>query len=66
MKIFFKFVRLVLGPVMLLWEKITRPTGIVRQAAAQTRVDEQCRDLVLYQYRTCPFCIKVRQEVHRL
>jgi glutathione S-transferase len=29
-------------------------------------VDLQCQSLVLYQFSTCPFCIKVRQEMHRL
>jgi glutathione S-transferase len=29
-------------------------------------VDVQCRDIVLYQYRTCPFCMKVRREIRRL
>ena len=32
---FFKFVRIVLGPVMLLKEKLTRPQGIARTQAAQ-------------------------------
>jgi glutaredoxin len=63
---FFKSLRFVLGPVMLLWELVTRPTGLVRQPAMQKDLDQQCRSLVLYQYRTCPFCIKVRQEMRRL
>ncbi|WP_296446438.1 glutaredoxin family protein, partial [Rhodoferax sp. UBA5149] len=58
--------RLVMGPVMLLWEFVTRPKGLVRPLALQEKVDQQCRNLVLYQYRTCPFCIKVRQEKRRL
>ncbi|MEW6293272.1 MAG: glutathione S-transferase N-terminal domain-containing protein [Pseudomonadota bacterium] len=63
---FFRTLRIVIGPFMLLWERLTRPRGIVRAAAAQAEVDRQCRDLVLYEFRTCPFCIKVRQEMHRL
>ena len=63
---FFKTLRAVLGPFMLLWEFLTRPTGIARTAAEQAVVDTQCQDLVLYQYKTCPFCIKVRQEMRRL
>jgi len=55
-----------MGPVMLLWEFVTRPKGLVRPLALQEKVDQQCRNLVLYQYRTCPFCIKVRQEKRRL
>ena len=63
---FFKILRMVLGPVMLLLEIVRRPHALIRQPALQAGVDLQCRDLALYQYRTCPFCIKVRQEMHRL
>ena len=63
---FFKTLRIILGPVMLLKEKLTRPKGIVRSPAAQQSADLQCQDLALYQYKTCPFCMKVRQEMARL
>ena len=65
-RLFFKTLRIVLGPVMLLKESLTRPKGLARTPAAQQKVDEQCQSLVLYQYKTCPFCIKVRQEISRL
>ena len=63
---FFKNLRLVLGPVMLLKERLTNPEGVQRDAAAQAAVDQQCQSLALYQFNTCPFCIKVRQEMRRL
>jgi len=63
---FFKTLRLVLGPVMLLRERLTRPLGLVRSPELQAQVDQQCGSLVLYQFTTCPFCIKVRQEMRRL
>ena len=63
---FFKTLRAVLGPVMLLKENLTRPKGVVRIQAAQDKVNRQCKSLTLYQYKTCPFCIKVRQEMSRL
>ena len=66
MRTFFKMLRWVLGPVMLLREYLTRPTGLVRSPEVQARVDQQCESLALYQYKTCPFCIKVRQEMRRL
>lgn len=65
-RLFFKTLRFVIGPLMLLWELVTRPRGLVRAPAAQEKLDQQCRQLVLYQYRTCPFCIRVRQEIRRL
>ena len=63
---FFKTLRSVLGPVMLLKENLTRPRGVVRVQAAQDAVNQQCKSLALYQFKTCPFCIKVRQEMSRL
>ena len=63
---FFKTLRTVLGPVMLLKENLTRPRGVVRVQAAQEAVNRQCKSLALYQFKTCPFCIKVRQEMSRL
>ena len=65
-RFFFKTLRIVLGPVMLLKERLTRPAGLVRALAAQDIIDKQCESLVLYHYKTCPFCMKVRQEMRRL
>lgn len=65
-RIFFRAVRTVLGPFMLLKERLTQPRGVVRDPAAQTTVNLQCQNLALYQFSTCPFCIKVRQEMRRL
>ena len=65
-RFFFRSLRTVLGPVMLLKEKLTQPKGVSRPPAAQQKVDQQCKSLTLYQYQTCPFCIKVRQEMSRL
>jgi glutaredoxin len=39
---------------------------VQRSPAAQAEVDQQCQSLALYQFSTCPFCIKVRQEMRRL
>ena len=63
---FFKTLRIVLGPFMLLWERLAQPKGVVRAPAAQQAVNQQCQTLALYQFSTCPFCIKVRQEMRRL
>lgn len=65
-RFFFRALRNVLGPVMLLKESINRPAGVVRTQPEQARVDAECQGLALYQFQTCPFCIKVRQEMRRL
>jgi glutaredoxin len=65
-KIFFKTLRIVTGPFILLLEIATTPKGIVRQPKKQQQIDRQCRNLAIYQFKTCPFCIKVRREIRRL
>ncbi len=63
---FFRTLRVVLGPFMLLKEALTRPKGITRDTVVQASVDAQCQSLTLFQFKTCPFCIKTRQEISRL
>ena len=65
-RLFFRTLRLLLGPLMLLKERLSRPAALQRSDEQQSAVDRQCQDLALYQFKTCPFCIKVRQEMHRL
>jgi glutaredoxin len=65
-RMFFRTLRLVLMPFMLLWAKLAMPKGIVRSAEAQQKIDLECNRLALYHFKTCPFCIKVRHEMARL
>jgi len=65
-RLFFRTLRTLLGPLMLLKERLSRPAALQRSPEQQREVDRQCQDLALYQFKTCPFCIKVRQEMHRL
>jgi glutaredoxin len=65
-KLFFKGLRLVLMPFMLLWAKFGTPKGMVRPDDEQIGIDLECSNLALYHFRTCPFCIKVRHEMARL
>lgn len=63
---FFRFLRLVLTPFMLLSEKLSTPKSVTRTAEEQAAADEASKDLALYQFSACPFCIKVRKEIARL
>ncbi|OEY65357.1 glutaredoxin family protein [Marinobacter sp. X15-166B] len=63
---FFRTLRLILTPFMLLSEKLTTPKPVQRPPEEQQAVDVACSQLALYQFRTCPFCIKVRKEIARL
>lgn len=64
-KYFFKTVRLVVGPMLLLGEKLNPPRGVVRSPEKQKQIDQQCQALALYQFRTCPFCLKTRRALRR-
>ena len=63
---FFRGLRLVLTPIVLLVEKLTTPKGKERSEQEQKQVDEACKSLALYQFAACPFCVKVRKEIARL
>lgn len=63
---FFRTLRLVLTPFMLISEKLSTPRGMTRAAEDQALVDEASKELALYQFSACPFCIKVRKEIARL
>ena len=65
-KIFFRTLRLILKPFMLLWAKLAMPNGVVRPVDAQQKIDSECGNLALYHFGSCPFCIKVRHEMARL
>lgn len=66
LRYFFRTLRLLLTPFVLLWERLTTPKGIERSPEAQRQIDAQTAQLALYQFRSCPFCIKVRREMRRL
>lgn len=63
---FFRTLRLVLTPFMLLSEKLSTPESVTRTDEEQSRADEASKNLALYQFKACPFCIKVRKEIARL
>jgi len=60
-----KLVRWLLGRIILLLDFIFTPRGIKRSADAQARVDEMAKELALYQFKACPFCVKVRRAMKR-
>ncbi|MCL9780073.1 glutathione S-transferase N-terminal domain-containing protein [Vibrio sp. S4M6] len=61
-----KLVRWLLGRLILLFDFLFRPKGIKRSVQEQVRVDEQSKNLALYQFNACPFCVKVRRAMKRL
>lgn len=63
---FFKTIRALLTPIVLLWDYAPVFGKVSRSPAEQQRMDEATSNLVLYDFRTCPFCIKVRRAARRL
>jgi glutaredoxin len=62
----FKPVRWVLGQIIIFADWLTRPKPVLRAVDAQVDVDQQTQNMVLYQFKMCPFCVKTRRQIHRL
>lgn len=60
-----KAIRWILGKIILFVEALFAPKGIQRSAEAQSMVDRQTAWLALYQFKACPFCVKVRFTMKR-
>lgn len=56
---FFRTLRLILTPVVLISEKLTPPKAVSRSAEERAHVERAASKLALYQFNACPFCIKV-------
>ena len=61
-----KIVRWPLGQLILLVDLLTRPRRPQRDPVQQAAVDEAVRGYAVYQFRTCPFCVKTRRAMRRL
>ncbi len=62
----FKPVRWVLGQIIIFIDWLTRSKPVERSAEAQKEIDKQTKDMVLYQFQQCPFCVKTRRTMRRL
>lgn len=61
-----KLIRNGLGQLIIFIDFVTRPKKVKRSESAQQLVDLQAKSLSLYQFNACPFCVKVRRNMHRL
>ena len=57
--------RKILGFFILTWERMFRPKGVERAPANQATLDAKCKNVIMYQFLACPFCVKVRRELDR-
>jgi len=63
---FFRFIRWFLGGIILFYNDVFSPRGVVRPADEQSRIDGETSRLALYQFEACPFCVKTRRAMKRL
>ena len=61
-----RLIRWILGRLILLINKLTLPEQGQRDPAYQQSIENQLKNLSLYQFETCPFCVKVRRAMQRL
>lgn len=55
-----------LGQLIILIDWLSRPRPLKRSPEAQAGVAQSAKNLSLYQFRGCPFCVKTRRNLHRL
>lgn len=60
-----QIIRWILGSLILTFDWLFTPKGMKRSPQAQAAVDEQTKNLTLYHYKACPFCVKVRRAMKR-
>lgn len=59
-------IRWPLGQLILLIDFLTAPRKPEREPAEQAAIDTATRNLALYQFKACPFCVKTRRAMRRL
>lgn len=65
-KLFFKALRAVLGPILLLCDALFPPRKVNKAHLDVEAINKASRQMTLYQFVACPFCIKVRRQMKRL
>ncbi len=60
-----RIIRGVLGALILFFDWVFTPKGVKRDPVEQKQIDQQTAALSLYQYKACPFCVKVRRAMKR-
>ena len=59
-------IHLIVGGLIRLVDILTTPGSIKRDEATQKAIDERCKNLTLYYYPSCPFCVRVKRQMKRL
>ncbi|MDX1727959.1 MAG: glutaredoxin [Pseudoalteromonas tetraodonis] len=60
-----KLVRWILGCIILFFNFVFTPRSKKRDPQEQAKLDQQTAKFKLYQFKACPFCVKVRRSIKR-
>ena len=60
-----KLIRWILGRIILVVDALASPKPIARNPSVQKEIDQMTASMSMYQFNTCPFCVKVRRELKR-
>jgi glutaredoxin len=66
MKYLFLPIHFIVGNLIRLVDLLTTPSSMKRSAEAQQAVDNRSKNLTLYYYPSCPFCVLVKRQMKRL
>ncbi len=61
-----KFIRFILGSLVLFVSWLTWPRAGKRSEEKQVEIELLLKNYSLYQFHSCPFCVKVRRAMQRL
>jgi len=66
MKLLINLIRNLLGGIIAAIDFVTRGSKLKRTAQAQQQVETELKNLSLYQFFACPFCIKTRRAMYKM
>ncbi|MGF1737831.1 glutathione S-transferase N-terminal domain-containing protein [Photobacterium satsumensis] len=61
-----KIIRLILGKLILLLNAVFSPKPQQRAQEEQQRINKELESMALYQFESCPFCVKVRRAAKKM
>ena len=60
-----RLIRWFVGRLILFVNLVTLPKPIKRKEIEQDKIDKQTKNLTIYQFEACPFCVKVRRFIRK-
>ncbi|ABV86923.1 glutathione S-transferase N-terminal domain-containing protein [Shewanella pealeana] len=58
-------IRWVLGRIILFLNFVFAPKKLKRPQEEQQKIDSATSSMTIYEYKACPFCVKVRRSLRR-